>query len=96
MTLEVGMVESLQGIPWSDENIRRGPGYNGQPIGPTLRVKPGDVLAVTLKNHLDPAPQSDIDYYDFLMDPNNDDVNLTIVANRLSPIGNMVSDYTEA
>jgi FtsP/CotA-like multicopper oxidase with cupredoxin domain len=85
VTLDVDFLESLNGT-------RIGPGYNGAPVGPTLRVKPGDTLIVTLNNNLSPATPLDRELHDYVMDPNNaieNDVNVTIIYNRLSAIGNI-------
>jgi Multicopper oxidase len=91
VTLDVDMVQSLEGIEWSETGYRTGPGYNGAAVGPTLRVKPGDTLTVTLNNNLDPSPAHDKDLYSYVMDPTSDDANVTIVYNRLTEIGNIVS-----
>jgi FtsP/CotA-like multicopper oxidase with cupredoxin domain len=91
VTLDVDMVESLEGIEWSETGYRTGPGYNGAAVGPTLRVKPGDKLTVTLNNNLDPSPAHDKELYSYVMDRTSDDANVTIVYNRLTEIGNIVS-----
>jgi FtsP/CotA-like multicopper oxidase with cupredoxin domain len=43
VTLDVGLLESLNGT-------RLAPAYNGETVGPTLRLKPGDSFKVILKN----------------------------------------------
>jgi FtsP/CotA-like multicopper oxidase with cupredoxin domain len=91
VTLDVDMVQSLEGIEWSETGYRTGPGYNGAAVGPTLRVKPGDTLTVTLKNNLDPSPAHDKELYSYIMDRSSNDANVTIVYNRLTDIGNIVS-----
>lgn len=71
---------------------RYSPQFNGGPIGPTLRVRPGDTLTVTLINSLPPSPPRDRELFDYIMDPQNeaDDLtNVTVVYNRLSEIGNV-------
>ncbi|CAJ1943259.1 unnamed protein product [Cylindrotheca closterium] len=83
VTLTVGMVESLNGT-------RVAPGYNGKPMGPTLRVSPGDTLRVTLVNGLE-TTATDRQLYEYVMDEESDYVNKTIVYNRLSAIGNVYS-----
>jgi FtsP/CotA-like multicopper oxidase with cupredoxin domain len=85
VTLQVDMLESLNGT-------RVAPGYNGAPIGPTLRVKPGDVLAVTLQNNLPAGSSLDRELYNYVMDPVNEannEANVTIVFNRLAANGNI-------
>lgn len=61
VTLSVGMVESLNGT-------RVAPGYNGEPVGPTLRVSPGDTLRVTLVNTLETSAL-DRELQEYVMDP---------------------------
>ena len=91
VTLDVGLIESLHGIPWSNTKTCIAPAYNGAPMGPTLRVKPGDTLKVTLNNLLDPASAHDLELRDYITDPTSDPLNLTIISNRLDEIGNVVS-----
>eukprot|EP00565_Helicotheca_tamesis_P000583 CAMPEP_0185727482 /NCGR_PEP_ID=MMETSP1171-20130828/3159_1 /TAXON_ID=374046 /ORGANISM="Helicotheca tamensis, Strain CCMP826" /LENGTH=593 /DNA_ID=CAMNT_0028396061 /DNA_START=68 /DNA_END=1849 /DNA_ORIENTATION=+ len=90
VTLEVGMLKSLDGFPYGP-GYRYAPAYNGETIGPTLRVKPGDTLIVHLINNLDPVSEQDHANYEYLLDPANkdDDIGVTILANRLTPIGNI-------
>lgn len=64
-------------------------------MGPTLRLKPGDLLTVTLNNRLDPSPALDKELNAYVMDPTSDDGNVTVIYNRLSEIGNAVS-YAKA
>lgn len=87
----MSLVGSLGGIPWSVPQVRIGPGFNDKPIGPTLRVKPGDLLTVTLNNNLDPGTDLDRELYSYILDPESEDINVTIIANRLDEIGNVVS-----
>lgn len=87
VTLDVAMLESLNGT-------RIAPAYNGAPVGPTLRVKPGDTLRVKLNNNLEPGTDVDRELYEYVLDPLNDldekaDVNVTIIYNRLDEIGNI-------
>ena len=66
--------------------------YNNSPMGPTLRVKPGDTLTVTLVNNLPKATSVDRELYDYVYDEQhemNDFVNTTIIYNRLDEIGNL-------
>mmetsp|Transcript_24682 Transcript_24682/g.38025 ORF Transcript_24682/g.38025 Transcript_24682/m.38025 type:complete len:605 (-) Transcript_24682:603-2417(-) len=87
VTLNVDLVSSLDGK-------RLAPGYNGNPIGPTLRVKPGDTLTVTLNNNLDPSPAYDRELMEYVQNPNSDESNVTIIYNRLTANGNIYdSDY---
>jgi FtsP/CotA-like multicopper oxidase with cupredoxin domain len=84
VTLEVDLVTSLNGT-------RNGPGYNGFPVGPTLRVKPGDTISLTLKNNLSPGSAVDRSLYEYVSDPESfikNYTNLTIVSDRLSAVGN--------
>ena len=73
VTLTVDMATSLNGT-------RTAPGYNGSPVGPTLRVKPGDLLKVTLINNLDPVSDLDKELYAYTKDFSADAVNRTIVS----------------
>jgi FtsP/CotA-like multicopper oxidase with cupredoxin domain len=94
VTLNVDLVYSLAGIPWSTTGFRTAPGFNDGAIGPTLRVKPGDNVTVTLNNNLDPSPELDRELNAYVMDPANkdsNDANVTVIYNRLSEIGNIVS-----
>ena len=87
VTLTVDLVLSLDGS-------RLAAGYNGGPIGPTLRVKPGDTLTVTLINNLAPGSDLDRELYDYTHDPQAqkaNDANMTIVYNRLDSIGNILN-----
>jgi hypothetical protein len=90
VTLDVGLLESLNGT-------RFAPAYNGAPIGPTIRVKPGDSFKVTLNNMLEPGTDLDRELMAYVMSPQNSidhDVNVTTIYNRLSEIGNIVSNST--
>jgi FtsP/CotA-like multicopper oxidase with cupredoxin domain len=91
VTLSVDLVDSLHGIEWSSNRKRTAPGYNGAAIGPTLRVRPGDTLTITLQNNLAPSPALDHELHAYVMDPRSDDANVTAIYNRLSKIGNIVS-----
>lgn len=86
------MVESLQGIPWSETGTRVGPGYNGLPVGPTLIVRQGDTMRVTLRNSLPPSSDLDKELYAYVRDPDSDEHNVTAIANRISPFGAYVSN----
>lgn len=95
VTLNISLLDSLDGIQWSETGVRTAPGYNGASVGPTLRVKPGDTVEVTLNNNLDPSPAIDLELNQYVMDPTSDDVNVTIIYNRLSEIGNIVSNLRQ-
>lgn len=85
VTLTVDMVLSLNGT-------RNAPGYNGNPIGPTIRIKPGDTLSVTLINNLEPSSDYDHELHEFVYDRNSEkvnDVNVSIVYNRLTAVGSV-------
>jgi FtsP/CotA-like multicopper oxidase with cupredoxin domain len=85
VTLEITMEYTLNGT-------RYAPAFNGGPIGPTLRVKPGDMLRVTLQNNLDTSAPRDLELLQYIQDPQNeenDPINVTIIYNRLSSIGNL-------
>lgn len=77
VTLTVDLVSSLDGN-------RLAPGYNGKPMGPTLRVKPGDTLTVTLTNNLDPSSDYDKELLNYVQDPNSDENNATVVSSDYS------------
>jgi FtsP/CotA-like multicopper oxidase with cupredoxin domain len=89
VTLNVDLVDSLEGIQWSTTGYRTAPGYNGLGIGPTLRVKPGDKLTVTLNNNLPPSPVLDRELHEYVQNPASDDINATIIYNRLSANGGL-------
>jgi FtsP/CotA-like multicopper oxidase with cupredoxin domain len=85
VTLTVDLLESFNGT-------KIGPAYNGAPVGPTLRVKPGDTLAVTLENKLPPPTDLDRELYGYIQDPvseEEDELNVTIIYNRLDEAGNI-------
>ena len=86
------MVESLQGIVWSDTKSRMAPGYNGLPVGPTLIVRQGDTMKVTLRNSLPPGSDLDKALYAYVRDPASDEHNVTAIVNRISPFGAYVSN----
>jgi FtsP/CotA-like multicopper oxidase with cupredoxin domain len=73
------------------DGIRTSPQYNKCGVGPTLRVKPGDTLVVNLHNNLPAGSDLDVELYQVTHDPNSDPVNRTIIANRLSLVGNQGS-----
>ena len=85
VVLEIAMGYSLNGTRFSAQ-------YNGGPIGPTLRVRPGDILTVTLNNNLEPSSPRDRELMAYVMDPQNEEddlANVTKVFNRLSSVGNV-------
>jgi FtsP/CotA-like multicopper oxidase with cupredoxin domain len=87
VTLDVDLLESLNGT-------RIASAYNGASIGPTIRLKPGDSFKVILKNSLEPATALDRELSEYVMDTQNNidsDANVTIIYNRLSENGNIVS-----
>jgi FtsP/CotA-like multicopper oxidase with cupredoxin domain len=87
VTLDVDLLESLNGT-------RIASAYNGASVGPTIRLKPGDSFKVTLKNSLEPGTALDRELSEYLMNPQNNidsDSNVTIIYNRLSENGNIVS-----
>ena len=62
------------------------PAYNGEPCGPTLRVRPGDTLKVTLINNLPAMTSTENELYNYIQDPQNEIdnlVNVTAIYNRL-------------
>jgi FtsP/CotA-like multicopper oxidase with cupredoxin domain len=90
LTLDVGLLESLNGT-------RLAPAYNGETVGPTLRLNPGDRLKVILKNSLMPGSALDRELSSYVMDIQNSidsDANVTTIYNRLSTNGNIVSNRT--
>jgi len=91
--LEVTLNVSLVTTP---ELNRKAPGYNGSPVGPTLRAKPGDSVHITLINNLEPSPAKHLEMASFAMTPVVDDeateINQTLLVNRLQyPTGDMWS-----
>mmetsp|Transcript_3218 Transcript_3218/g.6048 ORF Transcript_3218/g.6048 Transcript_3218/m.6048 type:complete len:591 (+) Transcript_3218:145-1917(+) len=79
VTLTVADLQSIRGG-------KIAPAYNGEPIGPTLRVKPGDTLRVTLVNNLRPMTESERELYEYVQDPANEEANeanVTVIYNRL-------------
>jgi FtsP/CotA-like multicopper oxidase with cupredoxin domain len=90
-TSENGVLEVLLNVSQilSLDGTRRSPVYNGYPVGPTLRVKPGDTVMVQFNNMLSPGSDLDRELYAYLMNPESDFVNTTIISNRLDDIGNV-------
>jgi hypothetical protein len=87
VTLDVALLESLN-------KTRIAPAYNGASVGPTIRLKPGDSFKVILKNSLEPGTAFDRELSEYVMDNQNNidsDANVTIIYNRLSENGNIVS-----
>jgi hypothetical protein len=87
VTLDVDLLESLN-------ETRIASAYNGASVGPTIRLKPGDSFKVILKNSLEPGTALDRELNEYVMDTQNNidsDVNVTIIYNRLSKNGNIVS-----
>ena len=64
VTLNVDLLESLN-------STRIAPAYNGATVGPTLRVKPGNTVSVTLVNNLPPPTDLDQELYNYILDPQN-------------------------
>ena len=92
-SLEVNLTVDLVTTP---ELNRTAPGYNGSPVGPTLRAKPGDTVRITLINDLEPSPAEHLELSSFAMTPVVDDdakeINQTLLVNRLAyPTGNFWS-----
>jgi FtsP/CotA-like multicopper oxidase with cupredoxin domain len=75
VTFQVGMVTSLNGD-------RIGQGYNGKPVGPTLRLKAGDTLRLSLENNLEPNTDVDVELFEYIMTSDND-ANVSTVSHRL-------------
>jgi FtsP/CotA-like multicopper oxidase with cupredoxin domain len=71
VTLSVDIVTSLDGR-------RHAPGYNGKSTGPTLHVKPGDTLRITLVNKLKTMTAlGDRELYEYVNDADRDFVNVS-------------------
>jgi len=88
-TLDVVLNISME---FTLNETRYSPQYNGGPIGPTLRLKPGDLLIVTLNNDLEPSDGDEMDNLDFVQDPDSetdDPARVAMVYNRLSEVGTM-------
>ena len=95
--LEVVLTVDLVNTP---ELNRTAPGYNGAPVGPTLRAKPGDKVRITLVNNLEPSPADELKLFSFAMTPVSDsdpdkeekEINQTLLVNRLQyPTANLFS-----
>lgn len=82
VTLTIKLGESLN-------KTRLSPLYNGQPMGPTLKVKPGDVLTLTLDNQLPTSSAADKAKMAMLKDPTADANNVTKMYNRLKADGSL-------
>jgi len=83
VTLEVDWVTSVNGT-------RVAPGYNGNAMGPTIRVKPGDSVSITLKNNLDHISSQERELLDYVYNPESEvlnELNVTIVYNSLTSEG---------
>lgn len=72
---------------WSLNGKRYAPAYNGGPVGPTIRLKPGDTFIVTVKNNLPPESAYAKQLKKYIEDPASNLSNVTIIENRLSAIG---------
>ena len=70
----------------SVQDTKIAPAYNDEPYGPTLRVKAGDTLRVTLINNLPAMTSQEQELYNYIQDPQNEIdnlVNVTAIYNRL-------------
>ena len=63
--------------------------YNGQPMGPTIKVKPGDVLTITLDNNLAPSSEEEKAMMTTVKDPKADTAEVTKLYNRLQDDGSV-------
>jgi FtsP/CotA-like multicopper oxidase with cupredoxin domain len=89
--LEVTLTVDLFTTP--DLN-RTAPAYNGSPVGPTLRAKPGDKVRITFINNLAPSSPENLEAMVFAGTPFRVDdaehINQTLLVNRLQyPTGNL-------
>ena len=89
--LEVTLTVDLFTTP--DLN-RTAPAYNGSPVGPTLRAKPGDKVRITFINNLAPSSPENLEAMVFAGTPFRVDdaehINQTLLVNRLqNPTGNL-------
>lgn len=75
-------------------DTRLSPLYNGQPMGPTIKVKPGDVLTLTLDNKLAPSSEEEKAMMATVKDPNADAAEVTKLYNRLQDDGNIYGALT--
>ena len=82
VTLNIAMGSSLDGT-------RSSPMYNGQPMGPTIKVKPGDLLTITLNNQLPPSSTEEKAMMTTVKDPEADVAEVTKLYNRLQDDGNV-------
>jgi FtsP/CotA-like multicopper oxidase with cupredoxin domain len=86
-----GVLEAMLTVTLSEslDGTRLSPLYNGQPMGPTLKVKPGDVLTLTLNNQLSPISEDQAEMMAKLHDGDADAAEVTKLYNRLQDDGNM-------
>ena len=75
--LEVALTAAASMVPWGSGE-RYALTYNGSVPGPTLRLRPGDTLRVTLKNELDQATNLHTHGLHVSPDGNSDNVYLMI------------------
>jgi hypothetical protein len=87
VTLTIKLAESLG-------NTRLSPLYNGQPMGPTIKLKPGDVLTLTLDNQLSPSSDGEKATMETLKDPEADVASVTKLYNRLQEDGSLHGPVT--
>lgn len=79
--LEVVLTAAATMVPWGDGE-RYALTFNGTVPGPTLRVRPGDLLRVTLKNDLDETTNLHTHGLHVSPDGNSDNVSLMIEPGR--------------
>ena len=88
--LEVTLTVDLLTTPQLN---RTAPAYNGSPVGPTLRAKPGDTVRIKLINKLPASSAENLEMSKFALTPFTDEskqVNQTLLVNRLQyPTGNL-------
>jgi len=85
-----GILDAILNVDYllSLDGTRYAPAYNGKPVGPTFRVKPGDTIKIKLINNLLPESDTGRELYEYVSNSNPvDSMNQTIVFNRLTSNG---------
>jgi len=78
------------------DDTRISPLYNGQPMGPTIKVKPGDVLTLTLDNQLSPSSDEEKAMMTTIKDPKADATEVTKLYNRLQDNGSIYGNVASS
>jgi FtsP/CotA-like multicopper oxidase with cupredoxin domain len=67
-----GILDAILNVDYllSLDGTRYAPAYNGKPVGPTFRVKPGDTIKIKLINNLLPESDTGRELYEYVSNPN--------------------------